>query len=416
MASPAEIANVLPDTLPADFGEWDGEGSTATIPANHSDYEATHGPVAVPRASAHIAEPLVSRTPLPGLKRTTPSRAPAASFPDDEAYLRRLRSITSVVDKLPPIPEQAEATAVAMPATEDMPLPEQPLMREANEPFSRSSIFNSLAVNINEDEDIDEEEKHLNKKWTIVVCCAIGSILLVVFQLVHTGTLSAVKHMVAAQPVATDSLPRSSASENLPPTHLTPGQLPTSAGKQQKTGIHEATEETDAVAATDTATAPVQSSMMHDQLIAPSRISQDAKTVPAAEAPPSAGIGAAGMEALGGNGTMNNVFNGQGQPRVRAVPGKVTVSAGVAVGLLIHKTQPVYPPIAKSARLSGTVVLQGTISKTGALENLRVVSGPAMLRQAALDAVKTWRYRPYMLSNVPTEVDTTVNVVFTLGG
>jgi protein TonB len=315
------------------------------------------------------------------------------------------------VDKLPPIPEQAEATAVAMPATEDMPLPEQPLMREANEPFSRSSIFNSLAVNIDEDEDIDEEEKHLNKKWTIVVCCAIGSILLVVFQLVHTGTLSAMKHIVAAQPVSTDSLPRSDADQTLPSRHVTPGKLSTSTDKQQKTAIRPATEATEAAVP-----AQVQSAMMHDQLIAPSRISQDAKTQPAGDAPPSAGIGAAGMEALGGNGTVNNVFDGQQQARVRAVPGKVTVSAGVAVGLLVHKTQPVYPPIAKSARLSGTVVLQGTISKTGALENLRVVSGPAMLRQAALDAVKTWRYRPYMLSNVPTEVDTTVNVVFTLGG
>jgi protein TonB len=411
MASPAEIANVLPDTLPADFGEWDGEGSTATIPANHSDYEATHGPVAVPRASAHIAEPLVSRTPLPGLKRTTPSRAPAASFPDDEAYLRRLRSITSVVDKLPPIPEQAEATAVAMPATEDKPLREEPLMREADEPFSRSAIFNSLAVNVDEDEDIDEEEKHAKRKWIMVIGGAVGSVLLVVFQLVHTGTLSAVKHIVAAQPVATDSLPRADADQTLPSTHVTQGKLSTSTDKQQKTAIRPAAEATEAAVP-----AQVQSAMMHDQLIAPSRISQDAKTVPAAEAPPSAGIGAAGMEALGGNGTVNNVFNGQGQPRVRAVAGKLTVSAGVAVGLLVHKTQPTYPPIAKAARVSGTVVLQGTISKTGSLETLRVVSGPPMLRQAALEAVQTWRYRPYMLSNVPTEVDTTVNVVFALGG
>ena len=411
MASPAEIANVLPDTLPADFGEWDGEGSTATIPANHSDYEATHGPVAVPRASAHIAEPLVSRTPLPGLKRTTPSRAPAASFPDDEAYLRRLRSITSVVDKLPPVPDEAEVAAAAIPATEDKPLREEPLMREVDEPFSRSAIFNSLAVNVDEDEIIDDEERHTKRKWIMVIGGAVGSVLLVVFQLVHTGTLSAVKHIVAAQPVATDSLPRSDADETLPSTHVTPGKLSTATDKQQKTAIRPATEATEAAAP-----AQVQSSMMHDQLIAPSRISQDAKAQPAGEAPPSAGIATAGMEALGGNGTVNNVFNGQQQARVRAVPGKVTVSAGVAVGLLIHKTQPIYPPLAKSARVSGTVVLQGTISKTGALENLRIVSGPAMLRQAALDAVKTWRYRPYTLSNVPTEVDTTVNVVFALNG
>jgi protein TonB len=62
------------------------------------------------------------------------------------------------------------------------------------------------------------------------------------------------------------------------------------------------------------------------------------------------------------------------------------------------------------------VVLQAKISKTGAIEDLHVLSGPAMLQQAALDAVKNWRYKPYLLNNEPVEVDTTVNVVFSLGG
>jgi protein TonB len=84
--------------------------------------------------------------------------------------------------------------------------------------------------------------------------------------------------------------------------------------------------------------------------------------------------------------------------------------------LLLQKTQPIYPPIAKAARVSGTVVLQAKISKTGQIEDLHVVTGPAMLQQAAIDAVKTWRYRPYLLNNDPVEVETTVNVIFTLGG
>jgi protein TonB len=60
-------------------------------------------------------------------------------------------------------------------------------------------------------------------------------------------------------------------------------------------------------------------------------------------------------------------------------------------------------------------VIQATISKNGTIENSRAISGPAMLRQAALDAVKTWRFRPYLLDGQPVEVDTTVNVVFNLG-
>jgi protein TonB len=83
--------------------------------------------------------------------------------------------------------------------------------------------------------------------------------------------------------------------------------------------------------------------------------------------------------------------------------------------MLLQKTIPLYPPIAKAARVAGTVVLQANISKTGTIENLRVISGPPMLQQAAMDAVKSWRYKPYLLNSEPVEVETTVNVVFTLG-
>jgi len=60
--------------------------------------------------------------------------------------------------------------------------------------------------------------------------------------------------------------------------------------------------------------------------------------------------------------------------------------------------------------------LQATISKSGTIENLHVVSGPPMLQQAAMDAVRSWRYKPYLLNGDPVEVETQVNVVFNLGG
>ena len=70
------------------------------------------------------------------------------------------------------------------------------------------------------------------------------------------------------------------------------------------------------------------------------------------------------------------------------VTGPVRVSGLVVAGLLIEKRVPAYPPIAKASGTQGTVVLQATISRSGTIENLRVVSGPAMLQQAAMDAVK----------------------------
>jgi len=119
-------------------------------------------------------------------------------------------------------------------------------------------------------------------------------------------------------------------------------------------------------------------------------------------------------------GSVNDtstVFSGRGAtPVVRpAVTGPVQVSTGVEAALLLRKTVPVYPAIPRAVGLQGTVTLQATISKGGTIENLRVMSGPPMLQQAAIDAVKTWVYRPYLLDGQPVEVETTVNVIFSLG-
>jgi periplasmic protein TonB len=102
-------------------------------------------------------------------------------------------------------------------------------------------------------------------------------------------------------------------------------------------------------------------------------------------------------------------------PIVRQEPtGPMRVPTTVVEGLLLLKTMPPYPAIARATHTEGTVVLEATISKAGAIENLRVMSGPLMLRQAAADAVRTWRYRPYLLDGQPIEVETTVNVIFSL--
>jgi len=102
-------------------------------------------------------------------------------------------------------------------------------------------------------------------------------------------------------------------------------------------------------------------------------------------------------------------------PKV-ATPQRVRVSAGVTEGLLIHKVQPTYPPLARSARIQGQVVLQAVIGKDGTIQGLHAVSGHPMLTPAAIDAVKQWRYKPYFLNGEPVEVDTQITVNFTLAG
>jgi periplasmic protein TonB len=84
-------------------------------------------------------------------------------------------------------------------------------------------------------------------------------------------------------------------------------------------------------------------------------------------------------------------------------------------GSLIRRVQPIYPYTAKVAHVQGAVVLAAVIGKTGAIENLRVLSGHPLLAGSAVDAVKQWRYRPYVLNGDPIEVDTQITVNFILG-
>lgn len=85
-------------------------------------------------------------------------------------------------------------------------------------------------------------------------------------------------------------------------------------------------------------------------------------------------------------------------------------------GDLVRKIVPTYPPLARSARIQGQVVLQAVIGKQGAIENLRALSGHPMLVAAAIEAVRQWRYRPYILNNEPVEVETQITVNFSLDG
>jgi periplasmic protein TonB len=85
-------------------------------------------------------------------------------------------------------------------------------------------------------------------------------------------------------------------------------------------------------------------------------------------------------------------------------------------GNLIHRVEPNYPSIAKQARIQGSVLLRATIGRDGSIENLHLLSGHSMLAQAAMEAVRQWRYRPYFLNGEPVEVETQVTVNFVLSG
>ncbi len=122
------------------------------------------------------------------------------------------------------------------------------------------------------------------------------------------------------------------------------------------------------------------------------------------------GIGGLGIGDLGGS----RVQVVQATPPKPAGP--VRISSGVIAGLLLHPITPAYPTIAKAAHVEGTVVLSATIDEHGRITGLQVVSGPEMLRRAAIEAVQVARYQPYLLNGAATEVATTISVVFRMEG
>jgi TonB family protein len=97
-------------------------------------------------------------------------------------------------------------------------------------------------------------------------------------------------------------------------------------------------------------------------------------------------------------------------------PARVRVSSGVAAGLLMVKSNPVYPQKARKDRVQGTVVLRAVIDKNGNVASLDVVSGDPVLAKAAIKAVKKWKYLSYLINGQPVEVETTIQVNFTLSG
>src|SRR5271168_448223 len=167
----------------------------------------------------------------------------------------------------------------------------------------------------------------------------------------------------------------------------------------------------------------IQSEVINGQLRTPTKIPQKVQMIKEEEAPPPvstmAGVVGGVPGAAGGQmgGVIGGIINSTpiAVPKV-ATPQRVRVSQGVTQGLLLRKIQPAYPPLARQARIQGSVLLQAEIGKDGSIQNLRLISGHPMLAPAAIEAIKQWKYKPYILNGEPVGVETTITFNFTLSG
>jgi protein TonB len=168
----------------------------------------------------------------------------------------------------------------------------------------------------------------------------------------------------------------------------------------------------------------IQTDIVNGQLRTPTKIPEKVQMIKEEEAPPPAMastgvVGGVPGGVPGGSmgGVMGSILSStpMAVPKV-ATPQRVRVSSGVSAGLLVRRVNPNYPPLARQARIQGQVLLQAEISKDGSIQNLRLISGHPMLAPAAIEAVKQWKYKPYLLNGEPVEVETQVQVNFTLSG
>jgi protein TonB len=172
------------------------------------------------------------------------------------------------------------------------------------------------------------------------------------------------------------------------------------------------------------ATPPPASNLASDgRIVPPSQIPDHVAEIHDEVEPPPMVPGPYVPGGTGGRWSANPVANSIFESGTNVLPPPVhptvthpPIVSHIMEGNLIHKIQPDYPPLAREARIQGPVLLQAIISREGTIENLQVLSGHPMLVKAAVDAVRQWRYRPYVLNGEPVKVETQVTVNFILGG
>lgn len=170
----------------------------------------------------------------------------------------------------------------------------------------------------------------------------------------------------------------------------------------------------------------VVSDITDGRLRAPGRIPRKIQMIREEEVPPPMSSGGVVGGVVGGipGGQPGGVIGGiiSSTSRLAAVPKlavpappkRIRISQGVTQGLLTHRVEPSYPALARQARIQGVVVLTAIIDKNGSIQNLQLVSGHPLLAPAAIEAVKQWRYKPFLLNGQPVEMETTVTVRFQL--
>jgi periplasmic protein TonB len=225
--------------------------------------------------------------------------------------------------------------------------------------------------------------KKTNKPWTIVVSMVFQMLFLAILLLIPL--------------IYTEALPKAMLATLLvaPPPPPPPPPPPAQVQVIRKPQMH---------------------LMDAGKLVAPKVIPKDVKIIREEAEPDMGGMSGGVVGGVTGGsmgGTIGGVVGSVAPPPPKQ-QSRIRVGGNVTAAKVLNRVNPVYPPLARQTRISGTVRLHAIIAKDGTVQQLEVMSGHPLLVQAALDAVRQWRYQPTLLNGEPVEVDTTVDVIFSL--
>lgn len=234
--------------------------------------------------------------------------------------------------------------------------------------------------------------KKTNKSWSVVLSAIVQGLIVVVFVLIPL--------------IYTEALPKQLLTTFLVAPAPPPPPPPPAAAVQR-------------------IVKPVARLIQAGKMMAPTVIPKKVEMIKEEEMPPDVGavgvVGGVPGGIAGGSagGVLGGIIGGSGggmPPPPKPTQQRVRVGGNVQQAKMIRQIQPVYPQIAKTAHVQGTVILHAIIAKDGTVQELQYISGPALLMRSAMDAVRQWKYQPTLLNGEPVEVDTTISVVFTLSG
>jgi periplasmic protein TonB len=240
--------------------------------------------------------------------------------------------------------------------------------------------------------DSGVDKKTTNKRWTVILSAIIQAGILFVFVLIPL--------------IYTEALPKGSLTTFLvaPPPPPPPPPPAAAVTKVVK---------------------PVARIIQQGKMMAPTVIPKKINIIKEEEMPPDVGSQGVVGGVVGGvpggqaGGVLGGIIGGTGggpPPPPPKAQSRIRVGGNVQAAKMVRQVQPIYPQIAKTAHVQGTVILHAVIAKDGSVSELQYISGPPLLMKSAMDAVREWKYQPTLLNGEPVEVDTTISVIFTLGG